>query len=371
MNFMNKKNIMQLNCARKVGEVIMKAITMKGEHNMTKRGRCYGFTILLVFALILGGCGGNTASNKAANEKDFKPSKAIEVVAPAGAGGGWDTTARTISKIMGEEKLIEKMAVVNKPGGGGASGWSYVHRKKGDNHTLFVTSPPILFVPLNGQSQYGHNDFTPIASVIADYGAFVVHKDSPYQSMTDLVDALKKNPKKASIVGTSSPGSMDHMQFVSAVQKAGVDAKELKYITAQDGAGMSMLLGKKADVYSTGVGEAAEQARAGKVRVLAITAPERMKGDTVKDFPTLKEQGIDDEFTVWRGFMGPPGMSESAVKYYEEKIKEMMEKDSWKSIRDSYGWTDKFMGHQEFKDYLDAQYKEMEALLDDIGLGGK
>lgn len=94
----------------------MKAITIKGEHNMTKRGRCYGFTILLVFALILGGCGGNTASNKAANEKDFKPSKAIEVVAPAGAGGGWDTTARTISKIMGEEKLIEKMAVVNKPG---------------------------------------------------------------------------------------------------------------------------------------------------------------------------------------------------------------------------------------------------------------
>ncbi len=69
--------------------------------------------------------------------------------------------------------------------------------------------------------------------------------------------------------------------------------------------------------------------------------------------------------------MGPPGMSESAVKYYEEKIKEMMEKDSWKSIRDSYGWTDKFMGHQEFKNYLDAQYKEMEALLDDIGLGGK
>lgn len=68
--------------------------------------------------------------------------------------------------------------------------------QKGDNHTLFVTSPPILFVPLNGQSQYGHNDFTPIASVIADYGAFVVHKDSPYQSMTDLVDALKKDPKK-------------------------------------------------------------------------------------------------------------------------------------------------------------------------------
>ena len=78
---------------------------------------------------------------------------------------------------------------------------------------------------------------------------------------------------------------------------------------------------QKADVYSTGVGEAAEQARAGKVRVLAITAPERMKGDTVKDFPTLKEQGIDDEFTVWRGFMGPPGMSKSAVKYYEEKSK--------------------------------------------------
>ncbi|MFN2747128.1 MULTISPECIES: tripartite tricarboxylate transporter substrate binding protein [Bacillus] len=337
---------------------------------MSKRGQLCGLTILLVFALILGGCGGNAASNnKAGEEKDFKPSKPIEVVAPAGAGGGWDTTARTVAKIMGEEQLIDKMAVVNKPGGGGATGWSYVHRKKGDNHTLFVTSPPLLFVPLNGQSQYGHEDFTPIASVIADYGAFVVHKDSPYQSMKDLIEALKKDPKSVSIVGTSSPGSMDHMQFVSAVQKAGVDAKQLKYITAQDGAGMSMLLGKKADVYSTGVGEAAEQARAGKVRVLAITAPERMKGETVKDFPTLKEQGIDDEFTVWRGFMGPPGMSEAAVKFYEKKIKEMMEKDSWKSIRDSYGWEDKYMDHKEFKTYLDAQHKAMKSLLDEIGLG--
>lgn len=350
----------------------MKAITKKGEHSMAKRGTLCGFFILLVFVLILGGCGGSTASkNKAAEEKGFKPSKPIEVVAPAGAGGGWDTTARTVSKILGEEKLIDKMAVVNKPGGGGATGWSYVHRKKGDDHTLFVTSPPILFVPLNGQSQYGYEDFTPIASVIADYGAFVVHKDSPYQTMKDLVDALKKDPKAVSIVGTSSPGSMDHMQFVSAVQKAGVDAKQLKYITAQDGAGMSMLLGKKADVYSTGVGEAAEQARAGKVRVLAITAPERMKGETVKDFPTLKEQGIDNEFTVWRGFMGPPGMSESAVQFYEEKIKEMMEKDSWKSIRDSYGWTDNYMDHQEFKKYLDDQYNEMESLLNEIGLGEK
>lgn len=327
--------------------------------------------IALFFVFMLAACGGNSETTSSTNgsSEDFQPKKPIEVIAPAGPGGGWDTTARTVAKVLEEEKIInQRMAVVNKPGGGGAVGWAYVHGKKGDNHTMFVTSPPILFVPLNGQSDLDHNDFTPIAGVIADYAAFIVSADSPFNSMNDLVEALKKDPKSVSVVGDSAPGSMDHLVFVKAVKAAGVDVTQLKYVSAQDGNGMSMLLGGKVDVYSTGLAEATEQARAGKVKVLAITAPERLDGETVSEFPTLKEQGIDDEFIVWRGFMGPPEMDEAAVKYYENAIQKMMQTETWQEQLDNFGWTDNFMSNEEFKAHLDNEYNTMKALMEEIGL---
>ncbi|WP_243388169.1 tripartite tricarboxylate transporter substrate binding protein [Bacillus kexueae] len=328
-------------------------------------------TILAAFlALSLAACGGASESSSSNGEKEsFQPSKPIEVIAPAGPGGGWDTTARTVAKVLEEEQLIDqRMAVVNKPGGGGAVGWAYVHGKKSDPHTLFVTSPPILFVPLNGQSELDHNDFTPIAGVIADYAAFIVSADSPFNSMSDLVNALKEDPQSVSVVGDSAPGSMDHLVFVKAAKAAGVDVKQLKYVSAQDGNGMSMLLGGKVDVYSTGLAEATEQARAGKVKVLAITAPDRLEGDVISTFPTLKEQGIDDEFIVWRGFMGPPEMDEAAVTYYENAILDMMETDTWKEQRDNFGWTDNFMASDEFKAHLDEEYEVMKEIMEEIGL---
>ncbi|MDQ0338844.1 putative tricarboxylic transport membrane protein [Caldalkalibacillus uzonensis] len=347
---------------------------------MRKEKKSDWFLILsLVLLLSLTACGGNEPAdstpqniegNQSETAEDWKPEKPIEIVAPAGPGGGWDTTARTVAKVMEEEGIIDqRMAVVNKPGGGGAVGWSYVAGKAGDNHTMFVTSPPIMFVPLNGQSDLGHRDFTPIAAIIADYGAFIVPKDSPFNTMNDLVEAMKQDPQSVSVVGDSAPGSMDHMQFVKALKAAGVDVKQLKYVSAQDGSGMAMLLGGKVDVYSTGLAEATEQARAGKVKVLAITAPERLTGETISEFPTLKEQGIDDEFVVWRGFMGPPDMDPRAVKFYEQAFKQMMETETWQTQRDNFGWTDYYMSSEEFASFLDEEYEVFKQLMQEIGLG--
>ncbi|KKB36164.1 tripartite tricarboxylate transporter substrate binding protein [Bacillus thermotolerans] len=329
------------------------------------------FLLMGAFMLFLAGCGNTQESGEAASgaEGSWQPEKPIEVVAPAGPGGGWDTTARAIAKLLESENIIDqRMAVVNKPGGGGAVGWAYVNGKAGDNHTMFIASPPLHFVPLNGQSDLDYQDFTPLSAVIADYAAFIVKADSPYNSMTDLVEALKKDPQAVSVVGDSAPGSMDHMQFVKAVKAGGVDVKNLKYVSAQDGGGMSMLLGGKVDVYSTGLAEATEQARAGKVKVLAITAPERLEGETISEFPTLKEQGIDDEFVVWRGFFGPKDMDPAAVKYYEDAFKQMMETEQWKEVRDNFGWTDNYMNSEEFAVFLEEEHKEIEALMEEVGL---
>lgn len=327
-----------------------------------------GFTItVLSMILFMAGCSGQSSSQK--SDGPWKPTKAIEIVAPAGAGGGWDTTARMAAKVFEEDKLIDKgVGVVNKPGGGGAVAWSSVFAQK-DPHQMFVASPPLLLVPLNGQSKYGYEDFTPLANMIADYGAFAVNADAKWNNLNELFEDMKKDPSSISIVGTSAPGSMDHIQFVKVAKAAGVDVKKIKYVSDQDGGALTQLLNGSVQVFSTGVGETIEQVKAGKIKVLGVTSEERMTGEVLKDIPTVKEQGIDATFINWRGFFGPPDMSDAEIKYYEDKFKALNDSEGWKEIRENFGWNEMFMTSSEYNDFLKEQNDEMKALLDEIGLG--
>ncbi len=339
---------------------------MKGGEGKLKK-RFFFLVVFALFLVITSACSSNTSSSKGG--KDWKPDKTIEIVAPSGAGGGWDTTARMAAKVLGEEKIIDqKMGVVNKTGGGGAVGWAYIHSKKGSSNNLFVTSPPMLLVPLNGQSEFDYKDFTPIANLIADYAAFAVKADSKWNSLNDLFEDMKKDPSSVTVIGGSSPGSMDHIQFVKIAKAAGVDITKIKYVSDQDGGALTSLLNGNADVFSTGVAETAEQVKAGKIKVLGITSEERLKGDIISEFPTAKEQGIDATFINWRGFFGPPNMDKAALNYYEGKLKELSDSPAWADIREKYGWDEEFMDSEEYQKFLEEENKSMKALLDELGL---
>lgn len=337
----------------------------KGDINMKKYVAFFSIVILVT---ILAACSANNTSGD--NESgEFEPDRAIEMVAPAGAGGGWDTTARMAAKVFSEAGIIdESIGVINKPGGGGAVGWAYVAGQDGSNHHLFVASPPIILVPLNGQSEYGYDDFTPIANVIADYGAFAVRADAPWDNLNELFEDMKADPESISVVGTSSPGSMDHIQFVQIAKAAGVDITKVKYVTDPDGVGLTQLLNGSVEVFSTGVAETVEQVKAGTIKVLGITAEERLSGEVLEDFPTAMEQGIDASFVNWRGFFGPPNMDEEAVAYYEAKFKELSESEEFATIRHQYGWDEMFLGTEDYKAFLDEQNDTVQILLDELGL---
>lgn len=325
---------------------------------------------LALLMTIVTACGGGHNQGESAADDEWEPEKAIEIVAPAGAGGGWDTTARMAAEVFEQEGIINKgIAVVNKEGGGGAVGWSYIAGKKGNPHHLFVASPPLLLVPLNGQSEYGYDDFTPIANMISDYAAFAVRADAEWEDLNDLFADMKENPSDVTVIGESAPGSMDHIQFAKIAKAAGIDITKIKYVSAQDGSAMTNLLNGNADVYSTGVTETVEQVRAGEIKVLGVTSEERLSGDVIEDFETAKEQGIDETFINWRGFFGPPDMEESALAYYEAKFKELNESEGWKEVRDKYGWNEKFMWNEEYKSFLAEEEQAMQELLDELGLG--
>lgn len=324
------------------------------------------FFILPLF--LLAGCSMPVQSGSVNEDGEWVPDRSIEIIAPAAAGGGWDTTARMLAKTIEEEDLADRsFGVVNKPGGGGAVAWSYIH-KRNDPHNIFISSPPLHFVYLNGQSPFGYKDFTPIANLIADYGAFAVRADAKWDTLDELFADMREDPESVTVVGTSSPGSMDHIQFVLFAEKAGVDITKIRYVSDQDSGGMTAVLNGSVDIISTGVMDAADQARAGKLKILGITAPERLEGDEfLETLPTAKEQGIDAEFIVWRGMFGPPEMSEEQLTYYEQVFKEVSDSEAFAKIRDMYGWDEQFMDSKEFKAFLDEQYKEIAQILKELG----
>lgn len=301
--------------------------------------------------------------------EEWTPSRSIEFVAPANPGGGWDTLVRTVSRVLQEEQLAERnFAAINVPGGGGAVAWAQIARDSGNPHKLFATSPPIILVPLAGASRYDHTDFTPVARLITDYSIILVSAKAEYETINDLFDALKENPR-LSVGGGSAPGSMDHISVAGLASAAGLDASSVNYIPFSGGGdAMTNLMGGHVEAVITGAGEAAGQLGEGsQLRALGVSAPKRLTG-SLADVPTYQEQGVDYTFDIWRGVMGTPDMPEEAVTYYENLFAEMLETDGWQQARDQLGWIDAYQSSEEFGDFLDQQKELFSDVLSELGL---
>lgn len=238
------------------------------------------------------------------------PSKPLEIVAPAGVGGGWDGIARAVNITLEKEGLYpQPMTVSNKAGGGGAVGFAYIRMRENNDYELVVFSPPLIIKTIDATLQGDYRKLTPLAKLISDYQIFVVKADSPFKTLADLIAALKKDPSSAKYSGGSAPFSIDHIAFLKVARAAGIDPSKLVYVALSGGGeAMTTLLGGKVSFMSTGTGEVLDQLAAGTIRILGITS-ERRLGGVLKDIPTVKEQGIPVTYEVWRGIFGAPGMS--------------------------------------------------------------
>lgn len=324
-----------------------------------------------VMALTLTACS-NQANSGETGAKSSYPEKPIIMVAPSGAGGGWDKTARSVAKVLAETKLVEQsMTVENKPGGGGAVFMAeYATADKKDDYKLFVNSPPILINNLKkeGNSPFGYKNTTPLAQLTRDYGAIVVKADSKHDDLKSLIDAIKADPTNVTMAGGSAPGSMDHLVAVLPAFKSGVDPKSVKYVS-YDGGGeaIAALLGGNADAIATDASAVGEYLKAGKVKVLAVSSTERLDGD-LKDIPTMQEQGVDAEFTIWRGVFGPAEMSDAAKAYWGDKLKALSEAPEWQKELEANAWAPEYKNADEFTKFLQKQEGQVKELLTALGM---
>lgn len=315
-------------------------------------------------------CG--TASEGGSSKAADYPEKPFIITAPSGAGGGWDKTARSLAKVLGETKLVDQtMTVENKPGGGGTVFLAeYVTKDKDDPYKLFVSSPPILINNLKkeGNSPYGYKDVTPLAQLTKDYGAIAVAADSKYNDLQALIDDIKADASNVTLAGGSAPGSMDHLISVLPAFKSGVDPKTVKYLS-YDGGGeaIAALLGNNADAIGTDVSSLGGYLKAGKIKILAVTSNERLGGD-FKDVPTMKELGIDAEFTIWRGVLGPKGMTADQIAYWDKTLKALSENEAWTKELQANDWANEYRNAADFTAFLGEQEVLLQELLTALGM---
>lgn len=315
--------------------------------------------LIVLLSVILSACGPASAAY---------PARPLEIVAPAAAGGGWDAIARQINRALEVEKMYSQpMSVLNKAGGGGAVGLSYIVSKKGDDYELVVYSPPLIINTINKTFTDDYKTLTPLAKLITDYQVFLVKADSPLKTIGDLMAALKKDPGSQKFSGGSSPGSMDHLAFCKAAKVAGVDPTKLVYVPFSGGGeAMTALLGGNVAFMSSGVGEALPQLQAGTVRALAVSSAARRSG-VLKDVPTLKEAGINTTYEVWRGVFGTPGMSKDAKDWWTATFKKMVTTPTWKDGLEKLQWVDAYAGPDDFAKFLTEEEASYKVLMTDLG----
>ncbi len=291
----------------------------------------------------------------------------VHFLIPGGAGGGWDGTARGTGEALVNAGLVGNATFENMSGGGGGVAIANLITNANSSHgTLMVNSTPIVIRALTGEIAQNFRDLTVVAGTVGDYAALVVNNDSPLQSMEDALASYRESPMDFAIGGGSVPGGMDHLVAAIVMQSAGEDPTAFNYIGYDAGGeAMAGLLSGEIDALSTGFSEAIALAEQGEIRILGVTAPERVPAYDAA--PTFAEQGIDAQFVNWRGFFAAPGLPAEQLAAYQDLLAAMMETPEWEAVRARMGLVNIYRPGDDFTAFLEAQEKQLGDLMRDLG----
>jgi putative tricarboxylic transport membrane protein len=303
-----------------------------------------------------------------AAESAWHPIKAIEVVVPGGAGGGIDSTARAIQRVIQEKKFLESpFTIVNKPGGSASVGLSYLSSLPADGHHIAMGSGALLTNHITGRSTLNISDFSPLVQLFSESISFSVRAESPIKSGRDLLARWKADPGSVR-VGLPSVASTNHITCALVLKSLGVDPKLLKtVIFNSSAAGITALLGGHIDLVASPVANTIPHVQAGRLRVVAISSEKRL-GGAFSEVPTLKELGSNVVMGAFRSAIGPKGMSMEAVAYWERIFFNVVRTKEWQDYLAKQSLEDNFLNSKESSAFLNNQYKELHEILSELGL---
>ena len=313
----------------------------------------------LLLALVLVGCGPTGGATVE------YPSQAINIMAPASAGGGWDGTARAMQTALAVT-TGQTVTVYNVSGAGGTVGLAqFVSDAKGNPHEMMVGGLVMVGAIETNKSAVNLSQVTPLARLTAEAEAIAVVADSKYENLQQLVDDFKADPTAISW-GGGSAGGTDHILVGLIAQAVGVDPAKINYI-AHSGGGeaTAAILSGAVSAGVSGVSEFTDQVEAGQMRILAVSSDERMESI---DAPTIKEAGVDVSLINWRSVFGPPDLTTEQRDAVIVALQKMHDSDEWQQALESNAWDDFFLAGDEFDTFLQEEITRIQSVLRDIGL---
>lgn len=294
-----------------------------------------------------------------------------ECLAPAGAGGGWDLTCRSVGQVLNEMQLSPGLVrTTNLPGAGGGVAYARTVARRGDDPNLLVAASPSTVLRL-AQGQYGHlteDDVRWIGALGAEYGVLAVAADAPHRSLDDLLSEWQRDPTSLVVSGGSAVAGQDHMKVLLLAHRAGIDPRLIRYVPF-DGGGeaMTALLGGFVHVFSGEASEVEGQVAAGRLRVLVSLSPERLTGP-LAEVPTARESGIDVTWVTWRGFYAGADITDETYERWVRTLEQVGASDAWEAARRINRLQPFFMVGDEFSDFVHDQVDDFREMSREIGL---
>jgi putative tricarboxylic transport membrane protein len=319
-----------------------------------------------VMATALAGCGVTSNQHSGSSNDADGPVSGVRLMVPTAPGGGYDVTARTAAKAMEDAKIATNVEVFNLAGAGGTVGLQRLVNEKGTADLAMMMGLSVVGAVHANKSAAAFTGTTPLARMIEEAGAVFVSKDSPYRTLDQLVHAWKADPGKVIVGGGAPKGGTDHLLTMQLAETVGIEPRVVNYVS-YDGGGelLPALLGNKVSCGVSSYVEFLDQIRAGQLRVLAVTTDQRVP--VLPAVPTAQEQGVNLEFTNWRGFVAPPGISNSDRARLLGVLDRLHRSDQWKQAIERNGWTDAYLAGDEFATFLTEQDQRVAGVLSKLG----
>lgn len=336
----------------------MNITTRRGFRRMSARVIAAAGATLLVAACASSGGGEGTGQSG-------YPTKPVTLTAPADPGSGWDTTARALVEAMEKEGLTDTAVPVQNRTGATGCVWlgQMINNHKADDYNISVTSTPIMSTELRGQCEPNYQDVEMIATLLVENYILVVPSSSEFKSADDLLQALADDPQSVPIAASGD----DQLPFALLVDAAGGDPAKINFIE-YEGGGQQITALLNGDVVAAvaGVSEFRGQLESGDLTGLAILREKPLDAPLDK-IPTASSLGYDVTLGNWRGIYGPPGMSEEAVTYWQEKLKETLDTPTWDDLAERNQWQELYLTGDEMDSYLKDAYSDIEQGLKSTG----
>ena len=301
---------------------------------------------------------------------DWMPQRDVQIIAGTPPGGGLDRVARALKPAMERTgRIAVPLEIVNIPGGGARRAWTeYIDKHSGDGHVIGISSPNLTTDYLVGAASFEHSKYVPIATLVTEYIAFAVKSDSPLRTGGDLLDLLGRNAAAVKVALSTALGNPNHIALAKLTRQSGgdVNAPTIRVFDSALAAVADVVAGLS-DVCAVTAASVLAELAAGRIRLLGITAPERLSG-AFAAVPTWNEQSADCVVGAWRGVTGPTGLSLAQVAFWQSVLNAATEQLIWREELSRLSWSPMYRDGAALRAYLDAERAEFVAVLGELGL---